>query len=96
MVPTWSLHSHTWFIHDLLLGTDPSHIVGNDIKAFDFSDFYNVESPISNTDTVLRFVLNLTTFPIVVTTIKDRRLFPQSFYTFPQLLAAVIGVVNGC
>jgi len=41
-------------------------------------------------------VLNLTTFFIVVTTVKDHRLFLQSFYTFPQLLAAVIGVVNGC
>ena len=85
--------THVWSLHGLHLVTDHSHIVGNNIKAFDFSDFYNVESPISNTG---RCVLNLTTFPIVVTTVKDRRLFLQSFYTFPQLLTAVIGVVNGC
>ena len=35
-------------------------------------------------------------FPTVVATVKDRRLFLQSFYTFPQLLTAVIGAVNGC
>ena len=93
MVPTWSLHSHTWSLHDLHLVTDHSHIVGNNIKDFDFSDFYNVESPISNT---IRCVPNMSAFPIVVTTVKDRRLFLQSFYTFPQLLTAVIGVVNGC
>ena len=67
-------------------------MVGNNIKAFDFSDFYNVESPISDTG---RCVQNVTTYPIVVTTVKDRRLFLQS-YIFPQLLTAVIGVVNGC
>ena len=93
MVPTWSLHSHTWSLHGLHLVRDPSHIVGNNIKAFDLSDFYYVESPISNTG---RCVLNLTTFFMVVTTVKDRRLFLLSFYTFPQLLTAVIGVVNGC
>ena len=89
----WSLHSHTWSLHDLHLVTDRSHNVGNNIKAFDLSDFYNVESPISNTG---RCVLNLTTFPIVVTIVKDRRQFLQSFYTLRQLLTAVIGVVNGC
>ena len=93
MVSTWSLHSHTWSLHDLHLVADRSHYVRNNIKAFDLSDFCNVESPISNTG---RCVLNLTTFPTVVATVNDRRLFLQSFYTFPQLLTVVIGVFNGC
>ena len=89
----WSLHCHTWSLHDLHLVTDRSRNVVNNIKAFDLSDFYNVESPISNTG---RCVLNLTTFPAVVATVKDRRQFLQSFYTFLQLLTVVIGVFNGC
>ena len=93
MVLTWSIiHSPIWSLHGVHLVADHSHIVGTNIKAFDFSDFYNVEIHISNTG---RCVLNLT-FPLVVTIIKDRRLFLQSFYTFPQLLTAVIDVVNGC
>jgi len=43
MVPAWFLHSHTWSIHDRHLVKDHFHNVGNNIKAFDISDIYNVE-----------------------------------------------------